>query len=166
MLSPDRLSRRSALFGLAGLTALSACGYRPLLAPTGPAAGLTGAVAITAPDSEAGYRLLTRLEDRLGRTTAPRLHLRVAMDFTESAAAVSTDNRTSRYNLSGEANWELIDLALERVIDSGTVNAFTGYGTGGNTVAIRAGKRDAEERLAHTLADRILTQVYASKAAR
>lgn len=165
MSSPDRLSRRSALLGLAGFTALSACGYRPLLAPSGPAAGLTGAVAITAPDSEAGYRLLTRLEDRLGRATAPRLHLRVTMEFSESPAAISADNRTSRYNLSGEARWELVDLDAEKVIDSGSVNAFTGYGTGGNTVAIRAAKRDAEERLAHTLADRILTQLYANQAA-
>lgn len=161
----DRPTRRTALLGLAGLGALSACGYRPLLSQDGGGAGLDGAVAITAPDSEAGYRLLTRLEDRLGRATAPRLHLRVTMEIGESSAAIGAGNRTSRYNLSGEARWELVDLALEQVIDSGTVNAFTGYGTGGNTVAIRAAKRDAEDRLATTLADRILTQLYANRAA-
>lgn len=154
-----------ALVGLAGLLALPACGYQPLLSQDAAGAGLEGAVAITAPDSEAGYRLLSHLEDRLGRATAPRLHLRVSMGISQSSAAISPRNRTSRYNLSGNARWELVDLGLERVIDSGRVNAFTGYGTGGPTVAIRAAKRDAEARLAVTLADRILTQLYANRAA-
>lgn len=154
-----------ALLGLAGVTALAACGYRPLLSQDAAGAGINGAVAISAPDSEAGYRLLTHLEDRLGRATAPRLHLRITMAISESAAAIGAGNRTSRYNLSGEAGWDLIDLTTQRVIDSGRVNAFTGYGTGANTVAIRAAKRDAEDRLAVTLADRILTQLYANRAA-
>lgn len=146
---------------LLGALALAGCGFAPAYGPGGAGGAFHGATAITAPDTADGYRLLARLQDRLGRTDAARFHLTVTLDIAETAAAVSSDGVIRRHTLTGTAGWRLTEIATGAPVAADTARAFAGYGTGGNTVAIRAATADAHERLARQLADMIVTRLLA-----
>ena len=63
---------------LIGLAALAGCGFTPAYGPGGAGAALQGKVRIAEPSDRNGFDLVQRLEDRLGRSSAPRYLL----DFT------------------------------------------------------------------------------------
>lgn len=152
------VARRALLLGT---LAVAGCGFTPAYGPEGAGGAFHASTAITAPDSIDGYRLLTRLQDRLGRTEAARFHLTVTLDISETAAAVSSDGVTRRHTLTGIAGWRVTEVGTDRQIAVDTARAFAGYGTGGNTVAIRAAETEARERLVRQLADMIVTRLLA-----
>lgn len=138
--------------------ALSGCGFAPLYGPDGSGGALRGATAITAPQTVEGYRLLSRIEDRLGPVATARWHLTVTLAVGSETAAVSSTGVISRTNLTGDATYRLTDLA-GALLAEGRVSGFTGFGTGGSTVATAAAEADARDRLAVILADAILTRL-------
>ena len=143
---------------LIGALALAGCGFSPVYGPGGSGDGLRGATAISAPQTVEGYRLLTRLEDRLGPAAEARWHLTVTLAVASETAAVSATGVISRTNLTGEAGYRLTDLA-GALLAEGRVSGFTGFGTGGSTVATDAAEADARARLSVILADAILTRL-------
>lgn len=155
----SRTGRRLFVAGGAALV-LTGCGFVPVHGPGGAGGAMRHATAITAPRTEDGYRLLSTLEDRLGRSDSARWHLAVTLEMTETAAAYGADATIRRNTLVGEAGWRLSDIAGERLIGEGVARAFAGHDAGGNnTVALRAGAIDARERLAVMLADAIVAQI-------
>jgi len=155
----DHPTRRTALLALGGL---AACGFTPVLAPDGPGAVLLDATAFTAPDTEIGFRLRARLEDRLGRASAPRYALSTDLDIGRTSAAITPAGDITRITLSGEATFTLRASATDATIATGQVESFTSYSTTGTTVATRAAERDAGDRLATILADLIVTRLLAT----
>lgn len=150
---------RRALIGAS--LALAGCGLVPALGEGG-AGRFHGATAITAPATPEGFRLLARLEDRLGRADAGRWQLAVTLDLQESSAAYGADGSIGRATVTGQADWRLSDGADGPLVAQGRARAFAGYDSGlGNTVALRAAALDARERLAVQLADAIITQMLA-----
>ena len=154
-------SRRGLLAALAALPVLAACGFAPVY---GVAPEVRGSLAFEAPESVMGFRVIERLEDRLGAPEGARATLRVALSTTRSAAAIDAEGDLVRYSLNGEARWSI--TGPEGVEASGRETAFTGYSTTGSTVATAAAEADAEERLAVILADMIVAQVLMQAAAR
>jgi LPS-assembly lipoprotein len=157
------LSRRAFLM-LAPAVPLAACGFTPAYGPQGGAGALQGRVAVQAPDSRAAYLLVQRLEERLGRATAPRYSLETALDITRERMAVTTNNITTRFNLIGRLVYRLRDSGSGTVLDEGRVDSFTGYSATGSTVATRAAERDAQARLVTILADQTVTRLIAAAA--
>ncbi|MBW7920493.1 MAG: hypothetical protein H3C51_00135 [Rubellimicrobium sp.] len=150
---------RRGLLG-AGL-ALAGCGFVPAMGEGG-AGRFRGATAITAPATVDGYRLLARIEDRLGRADAARWHLTVTLDTDESSAAYGADGSIGRATVTGQAGWRLTEGADGPLVGEGRARAFAGYDSGlSNTVALRAAAIDAHERLMVQLADQIVTQMLA-----
>lgn len=148
--------------GFLGATlALAGCGFVPAMGD-GAAGRFRNATAITAPATVDGYRLLTRLEDRLGRATGGRWHLAVTIETRETSAAYGADGSIGRATITGEAAWRLTDGEGGPLVGEGRARAFAGYDSGlSNTVALRAAAVDARERLAVQLADQIVTQMLA-----
>lgn len=147
--------RRSALVGL---LALGACGFVPVYGPGSSGSRLRGQVAITAPDTVEGYRLLQALQLRLGAAPAPRYDLTVTLTLTRQAAATTGDDSTIRYSLPGQSDYVLRDPAGV-VLAQGRVTAFSSYAASGTTVATAAAEADARDRLALMLADQIITRL-------
>ena len=149
------LSRRAAL---AGLGALAGCGFAPALAP-----GERGRIAIEAPETRAGFALRGRLLDRLGPPgrDAP-YRLAIALAVEPDVAAVDPAQVATRLRLDGAARYALIEAATGREQLSGTAEAFASYDATGTSVALGASARDAEERLATILADRIAARLLAA----
>lgn len=149
------LSRRSALLGV---FAVVGCGLTPVYGTNGSATALRGAIAFDAPETVAGYRLRTRLIAKLGATQTERFRLVVQLAQTRSPATITTVGDTTRFNLSGSAQWALRDTS-DALLTDGTVETFTSYSATGSTVATKAAETDAQARLAVALADLIVAKV-------
>lgn len=159
-------SRRAVLLALTAAP-LVACGFTPAYAPGGPAAALAGRVAVQAPVTGPEYILVARLEQRLGRAGegAP-LSLAYTLATGQEAVAITPAAEITRYNVTGTLDWRLTDTATGTVAASGQVRSFTSYSATGSTIATRAARDDATERLVTILADRTADEVVLKSAPR
>ncbi|SMY08333.1 LPS assembly lipoprotein LptE [Flavimaricola marinus] len=155
------LTRRAAV--LCGLLALAGCGFVPAYGTDGTASTLRDQVSVSGPDTVAGYRMRTRLQDRLGLPGGTaRFGLSTTLQIDQEGAAISSDGATTRFSLAGTAGYQLRDQTTGEMISSGTVDSFTAYSTTGSTIAAEAAREDAIDRLAVILADLIVTRLIAS----
>jgi LPS-assembly lipoprotein len=148
-------SRRAVLLAL---LAVGACGFTPALAPGGDMLKLRNTVAVSAPDTIAGFAIRSRLIDRLGRATAPIATLSVNVEEALDVAAQSQSGATLRYNVVGAAGWQLT-AADGTVWGSGQVDGFTSYAATGSTVATQSAATDAVGRLMIILGDKVVAQL-------
>ena len=158
--------RRTVLrgLGLLGLGSLSlgACGFTPAYGPTGAASRLQDSILPDAPQGRDQYLLIQRFEERLGRGTDGPYALGYTYAISGARMTVTADNTTSRFNYIGNVNFVLRDRATEAVLLRGTVDGFTGFSLTGSTSATAAAERDARNRLAVLLADKMVTQLIAA----
>ena len=148
--------RRSLLVSGLALAGLAGCGFTPAYAPGGSGARLQGNVAANAPRSRAGYLLLQRIEERLGRNDAAPLILSTDLALTRVDVGVTSGDETTRTRIFGAATWRLQAASDGAELASGTVENFTAFSTTGSTVATAAAERDAEARLMIILADAVV----------
>ena len=135
---------------------LAGCGFAPIY---GADDTVRGRIGYETDESVAGFRLRTQLEKRLGRSDAPAFMLETTVRSRQRRAAIRSDGETSRFNIIGTATWVLRDVASDRVVDNGRVEAFTSYSATGSTIATQATQDDAEARLSVILADMIVSRV-------
>ena len=140
---------------LIGALALGACGFTPVYGPGGSGGKLQDNLQITAPATELGFRVRTTLQDRFGLGGGDAAYL-VDIDLTSrpSSAAVNDEGDITRFDLRGTATWTL-ETPDQSFATGGDVRATTSYSATGTTVATQAAERDALERLAQILADRV-----------
>jgi LPS-assembly lipoprotein len=155
----SNITRRFVLLGAA--SALTACGFAPAHGPGSATNRLLGQVSVDEIKTSDGFHLTRQLEHRIGRSTAPRFGLSVALSTEQKGVAVTSDNQTTRIEMFGTATYALRQLSDNEVVLSGKANSFTGYSTTGATVSELASARDARERLMVILADQIATQLIA-----
>jgi len=151
-------SRRHLLKYLAILP-LAGCGFAPVHGTNGAGSSLRGRIAYRAPDTPEGFRLRTRLEDRLGRTELGDYLLSIDLDISEEAVAISSNSDINRFNLPGTAKWVLTEPGNDKPLARGTAETFTAYSAFGTTVATEEAQDDARDRLAIALADLIVTDI-------
>lgn len=141
---------------VAAVCLLAGCGFTPVYAPGGAAQALRNSITVEAGETVLDYRLRVAIEERLGRGAD---HVLTVTTRTEELqAAVTPEGTIMRFNLVGVADWVLHDAAGAEVA-RGEERAFTGYLTTGSTVATDTAARDAMERLAVILADRIIIRL-------
>lgn len=154
--SERQITRRGAVLGL---FALAGCGFVPAYGTGGAGAALSGRTEVTGPDTVPGFRMRTRLQDRLGLPQgSPAYRLNTTLSVRQQGAAITEGGATTRFSLVGVAGYRLTDSA-GAVLARGDVDSFTGYSTTGSTVATQAAREDAQARLAVILADLILTRL-------
>jgi LPS-assembly lipoprotein len=156
---PPRTTRRAAVLG--ALAVLAGCGFVPVHGPGGALGRLVGTVTVEAPASDAGFVLRNRLVDRFGPAAEARYLLSVDLVIRGAAVAVTTEQETTRFNLPGEADYTLTEVASGRILAKGLVTSFSSYSATGTAVSTFAGRDAAEERLAIALADQILLRLAA-----
>ena len=154
--------RRSILFGL---IALPACGFEPVHGTNGSAQGLYGQIVFEAPNDANSFNLRKQLEDRLGRSDAGAYTMAVSLDLRTESLAITSEQDINRLNVIGTANFQIRETGTARVLDQGKVSNFTGYSASGSTVATTSARDDAFERLTTTLADQLVSRLYATAGA-
>ena len=142
--------------------ALAACGFTPVYAPGGTGSRLQNRIEVQAPDTRDSYLVVRRIEERLGRADTPGYALALTVTSDEESLAVNRQGNITRFNLVGQAEYALTDLASGQVVPSGKVDNFTGYSATGTTVATLAASRDAQLRLMVILADQIVVRLLSA----
>ena len=158
MLSSDR----RAFLKLLGALPLAGCGFAPVYGTNGSTRTLRGRIAYRAPNTPEGFRLQTRLEDRLGRVEQGDYLLTVNIDIEEDVVVISTEQDINRFNLPGKAAWVLTEAGSDTPLAQGVAETFTAYSAFGTTVATQEARDDARDRLAIALADLIVTDIIAA----
>jgi LPS-assembly lipoprotein len=153
-------SEAPRLLGAAALAAsLAACGFEPLYAPSGPAAAAQGRVEVAVIDGPIGFAMRERLIDRLGPAEAATHRLKIDLELDQQGVALTRKDETTRFDVTATAAWRLYPRAGGAPALSGETSAVTGYSAPADDTAsafaVLSARRDAEERLALTLADRI-----------
>jgi len=147
---------RGALLALVLLTAapgLAGCGFTPLYAAPGVAPGLS-AIETIAPDGRTGYLLREALDDALARDAAKAPVWRLSMDLTQTRTPRGrrVDSAASRYELTLEANWKLVDIATGATAIEGSTSTEVTFDRADQPYAAIAANQDAEARAAAELA--------------
>lgn len=150
------ITRRAAL-GLLGLTA--ACGFTPAYAPGGAGTKLQGRVRPRDPATPDDFAFTGRIAERLGPAGAGAMTLDYRLTLATAQQAMTAGGITTRVAVNGSATYRL--TAGTRTLAEGQINAFSGYSSGGSTVATVAAESDARARLAAQLADEVVTRLLA-----
>lgn len=146
------------------LPLLAACGFAPAYGPGGGAAALQGRITTADPVERYGYDLVTRLEDRLGAPQSPLFRIDYVIRTNPLGVGITPEGAVTRYTLTGQVDWRLVETAtgVERL--SGRAESFTSYSTTGSTIAGLAAEEDAGKRLMVILADQIVTRLVGEAA--
>ncbi|WP_343080186.1 LPS assembly lipoprotein LptE [Ostreiculturibacter nitratireducens] len=149
--------RRKVIALLAALP-LAACGFAPAYGPGGAASALFGRVAFDVPEDKAGFDLVGRLEERLGRTADGEFRLSYRIETKETGLAITPEAAVTRYNVTGSVAFTLTD-SMGATRAEGQVSTFTSYSASGTTVSTATAREDAYRRLMVILADQIVTRL-------
>ena len=144
------------------ILSLSACGFEPVYGPGGAGTVLQNRVLVDQPDDRAGFFMVRRLEERLGRASDPAFRLAVDLAISEEARAIDPEGDIRRFHVIASATYTLIEAGTGAVIQTDTVDNFVGYSATSTTVATLTARRNAQERLITILADEIVLQLQAS----
>lgn len=157
-------NRRFVLLSLAALP-MAGCGFEPALGTGGAARGLIDQVRVGDANDALSFALTGQLERRLGRGDGGRYALSYTIRTRSDGSAVTPDQVTTRFNITGTVNYVLTERSSGEIVTTGTVSNFTGYGATSTTVANRTTRRDAQQRLMVILADQIVTELITKVAA-
>ncbi|MEO9649518.1 MAG: LPS assembly lipoprotein LptE [Roseobacter sp.] len=142
--------------------ALAACGFTPVYSTGQSGVTLQNRIEVGEVEDLNGFLVTRRLEERLGRASAPSYKLTVDVTSRSEGLAVNSESNINRFNLIGEAKYVLVNQATGQIVTSGRVNNFTGSSASGTTVATLAAERDARERLMTLLADQIVVRLLSA----
>jgi len=142
--------------------ALAACGFTPIYGRGSAAEALHGKIALGTVDSRLTFEFYEQLENRLGRAVAPLFQLDVTLSIESKGLAITQDNAITRYNLTGIASFTLTRIADNEVVLEDRLLAFTAYSATASAYATQVSERDANRRLAVSLADQINIRIASS----
>lgn len=169
MWSSDRVTRRGALALLALVPVAlvpAGCGFQPLYGEGAPASRMAGRIDVGLIEGKAGFDLRERLVNRLGEPVAPAYVLTVDLTLVSTGTALTQENVTTRFDVSGVAEYTLTPISGGPAVASGAVRSVTGFNApdsvASTAFAARAAEIDAEHRLAVTLADEIVQRLALS----
>lgn len=159
---PLGLARRGVVLGLAA-GMLFGCGFQPLYAPGAPATAMLGEIEVAVIEGEPGFAMRERLTERLGPAHAAEYRLVATLDLKRTGVALTQQDYTTRYNVTGISEFQLVPVGGGAPVLTGEVRSFTGYSAPdsetASAFASASAERDAELRLARTLADEIIMRL-------
>lgn len=153
------LSDRRTL--LLGALALAGCGFRPVYGEGGGGQALRHAVRAADPVSPEDFHFVAAFEEVLGRPDAPRYDLGYAITLREDGAGALQNIGTTRFQVFGTLDYTLTDAASGAQVAQGRVSADAAYSTTGTQLAGLTAAEDARRRLMRSLAERLVTRLYA-----
>lgn len=151
------------LLALLALSALSACGLKPMYAGGSNAAVAQGLAAIDVPPipGRDGWLIRNALRDRFGAAgeATPAYRLDVRLDDALEALGVLNDDTISRERRILRARYQLIDLATGEILLDATAGSDAGIDVVSSEYATIAAEQTALENLSKEVADRMATRI-------
>ena len=169
------LRRRGALLvPLAGMLALSGCGFQPMYARTesAPASPVDkmAAVRIAPLPDRIGQQMHNLLRDRLnprGQPREPAYLLKLRLSESRRELGVRKDETATRANLFVHAVFSLREMKSKRVLLRGSTTSVNSYNILTDQFATMFSENDARKRALRELSDAIRTRlgIYFAKIA-
>ena len=154
--------RRNLLLSLAALP-LAGCGFQPIYGENAAASGLRGRLGFNLIESPEGFLLRDVLERRYGDAgAAAEFLVEVELDITESDLVLVATTGLTRVTVNGEARVTVKRRGGEDTLFTERLRETVGYSSGPETLVTKAARRDARERLARRLAERIALSLAAN----
>jgi LPS-assembly lipoprotein len=134
---------------------ISACGFRPVHAPTQPQAmpsatsPLMQTIQVSLIPNRSGQILQTELEDLLhpdGQFPTPRYRLDTTLEETKQPIVIETNGRVSRYNLILLARYNLYEVQSNALISSGSVKRISGFNASLSDFSTFVSENDTHDR--------------------
>lgn len=146
---------------------LSACGFHPLYGNAGLNAGVGQTLAnvyVEPIPERVGYELRNELLDLFNATGEPNkaaYRLKLSINEMEEAVVLQTNTAITRYNYTLAAHYELIPHDGTSPVKTGDVTALSAYNVAAAPFlyATVTAERDAKNRAANDIAERIRTQI-------
>ena len=153
---------RAVLAGALAL-GLAGCGFEPMYDQGAPAKEMLGRIAVGPVEGAPAFEMRERLTERLGGDVDADFILDVDLDLRRTGVALTQQNVTTRFNIIGTADFALRPAAGGEAVVTGQVRNITGYSAPDSETASAfaslSAERDAESRLARTLADQIVLRL-------
>lgn len=152
--------RRGFLTGLAAL-ALAGCGFRPVYGEGGAGRALRHAVRAADPVSPEDFHFVAALEEVLGRPDAPRFDLAYVIALREAGGGTVQGLGATRMQVFGTLDFTLTDAGTGAQVAQGQITGDSAYSSTGTQLATLTAAEDARLRLMRSLAERLVTRLYA-----
>lgn len=141
---------------------LSACGFKPMHAPN--SFGVSGInyndISVrTVKNDKVGFLLKQALRDRIGENTKTRYILSLEPTIGQTGLGRGTEDIASRYDLTINTEFELIDTQSGKIVYTDKVSATSTYGAPLDPYGKIAAENNATEQLAVEAADRLLIRL-------
>ncbi|WP_417497219.1 LPS assembly lipoprotein LptE [Maricaulis sp.] len=154
---PLRLAATALAFLLTA--GLSACGFTPMYATGGVAAGLAD-IRVETGRERVDYYLQEALLDGMGARAADGPYtLRATTTVRSTPFGVGADAIASRYAVSVRVNWQLYREGGIDPVATGRASSSASYDVPAGVYGALSSETDAEDRALDLAADRIITQL-------
>ncbi len=150
-----------ALIPLVAL-ALSACGFKPMHAPTGLGASdynYSDLSVVTPDNSKEDFLLKQALRERIGTNSNTRYVLSIDPKVSRSNLGIGSDDVASRYDLTMTTNIVLRDGKTNEALFQDSIRAVSTYGASRDPYGSVSAQANATEQVAAESADRILVRL-------
>jgi len=156
--------KRALPAALAALLFLGGCGLHPLYSGggRGPEASALAAIEVGGISGRAGWLTRAALVDRLSAGRAggpPKYRLEVELDDQITGFGVRRDSAITRERRTLRARFKLVDTANGSVVLDAAADSDTGIDVVGSEYATIAAEQTAQEHLAESIADQIVTRI-------
>ncbi len=151
---------------ITAIFAINACGFRPMHAPNAFGSGMNLqniSVKMTA-NEKIDFLLAQSLRDRMGDNEDSAYILSVEPKLKRSGLGVSGQDVASRFDLTMNVKFSLMDKNTGKIIFSDTARAVSTYGAPLDPYGSHTANENAKRQLAREAADRIITKIASYQA--
>jgi len=147
---------------LATALIITACGFKPMHAPTafgGKTVALKNIRVEMQANGKVDFLLAQALRNRMGDNAGTPYILKITPALNRSRLGIGADDVASRYDLVLEGEFELVDAKTKDVVYRGDVRAISTFGAPSDPYGTVAAQNNAEEQVAAEAADRIIARL-------
>lgn len=153
---------RRHILALGAVSAIAACGFRPVYRKGAASADLKGSIQLPEAVDPVSFAYRERLRRRFGDAGDQALYLlENSTKIEETGIAITQASDVTRYRVLGETEWRLIDRQTGDVMIADKVAAFTGFDATSSAFSVREARKAAEGRLAAELAELTISAISA-----
>jgi LPS-assembly lipoprotein len=144
---------------------LSGCGFTPMHATGSSGKTLQDVVVNTkkvtnVADNNAGFLITQRLRDRIGvPSSSTRYTLEVTPKYRRARLGLTDGDVASRYDVTVQARWKLINNKNGRVLGSGSVSTVSTFGAPAGPYGVITADNVGVEQAATETADKLVIEM-------
>lgn len=141
---------------------LTACGFKPMHAPTafgGTGVSMHNITVQMQANEKIDFLLAQALRDRMGDNRATPYILKITPEKKRRSLGIGADDVASRYDMVLTTEFELVETKTGDVVYRGDVQAVSTFGAPRDPYGTVAAQANAESQVASEAADRIIAKL-------